>query len=498
MKKKTIWGNHLELDNKKKESIKANIRFCAARDVSPIPMADERLVVWDLWTNYAHCQMLAKQKIINNQEWQKLKQSFYEIFKLHSAGKFPLDPELEDVHINIENYITNKKSILAGKKIHTARSRNDQIATTMRLYLRQECLNFLELLAELINSILKKSSQELETVMIGFTHYQPAMPTTFAHWLSHWSQGLLRSFSLFLEKLKAMNKSPLGSAAGFGTTWRIDREYTARLLGFDGVQENTLDCITSRGEWEARLAGDIAVLMNQFCIVSQDLILLSHPYFGMLQLDDSFVTGSSIMPQKKNPDFAEVIRSKTSLCHGTLQSLLGIAKGTMSGYNRDSQQSKYLIMDLFDETELVAKILASVIESSQAQKKQMASKSQADCANAADLADYLAAEQGLAFRDSYNLVALAVKYSNNNIEADSLKKAATELKIFLPKKKIVSLLHTDNPLELLKKKNHIGGPAPESVKKMIQNQQKELNLLTEDLKKIKAKTSQAYQKCFPK
>ena len=162
MKKKTIWGNHLKLDDKKKESAKANIRFCAARDVASVPMADEKLVVWDLWTNYAHCQMLAKQKIINNQEWQKLKQGFYEIFKLHSAGKFPLDPELEDVHINIENYITNKKSIQAGKKIHTARSRNDQIATTIRLYLRHHCLSFLEELTELLTSI-KKSSQELET-----------------------------------------------------------------------------------------------------------------------------------------------------------------------------------------------------------------------------------------------------------------------------------------------------------------------------------------------
>ena len=500
MKKKTIWGNHLKLDDKKKESAKANIRFCAARDVASVPMADERLVVWDLWTNYAHCQMLAKQKIINNQEWQKLKQGFYEIFKLHSAGKFPLDPELEDVHINIEMYITNKKSIQAGKKIHTARSRNDQIATTIRLYLRHHCLSFLEELAELIASILKKSSQELETCMIGFTHYQPAMPTTFAHWLTHWSQGLIRSFSLFLEKIKAMNRSPLGSTAGFGSAWRIDREYTAKLLGFDSVQENTLDCITSRGEWESRLAGDIAILMNQFCIISQDLILLSHPYFGMLKLADSFVTGSSIMPQKKNPDFAEVIRSKTSYSHGVLQSLLGISKGTMSGYNRDSQQSKYLVMDLFAEIESIPKILSGVIETSQAKKKNMAQKSKENFANAADLADYLAADYGLAFRDSYNLVALAVKHSKEagKIEMFGLKKAASELKISIAEKKLASLLQNDSPLELLKKKKHIGGPAPESVKKMIQNQKKELSLLTQNLKTIKKKTGQAYQKCFPK
>lgn len=491
--KKQIWGKHLE-----KNASKDNIIFCSGRDVQSRKMADEELVIFDLWTNYAHCQMLQKQKIITDSEWKSLNNYFQKILENFNKGKFVLDPALEDVHINIESYIS--QTCKAGKKIHTARSRNDQVTTTMRLYLRQKLIFFIKQFLVLIETILKRATLEVETVTIGFSHYQPAMPTTLAHWMTNWSQSLLRSSNSLLQNLLDLNVSPLGAVAGFGTTWKINREYSASLLAFDKVQENSLDCISSRGESETRVAANCSIFMNQVCILAQDLILLSHPYFGIVKIDESFVTGSSIMPHKKNPDFAEVIRAKTSLSHGILQSLLGITKGVISGYNRDSQQTKYLIMDLFYEIEKIPQILSGVISKLKTNTTRMEKLATNNYAISTDLADYLAANCKIAFRDSYNLVALAIKFSDSKIEYQNLKKAAQELKIKLtiPQQKLETILCLDKPMELLKKKIHTGAPAPVAVIKMIQNQTKILQQQKIKIKKFSNNVTKLYQKCFPK
>ena len=489
---KQVWANHL------KQASSANISFCAGRDLKTIKMADEELLPFDLWTNYAHCQMLHKQKIISLTEWKELQKHFKALLKDFKSGKFKLNPALEDVHINIESYLSEQKNCAASRKIHTARSRNDQVTTTTRLYLRNELIFFTKQIIALTYSIINKASLEIETIMPGFSHYQPAMPTTLAHWMSSWSQALLRSIKNLTNDLLEMNSSPLGAAAGFGTTWNIDRKYSASIMAFTEIQENSLDCISSRGEWEGRLAAHCSLLMNQISTLSQDLILLSQPYFGMLKIDEAFVTGSSIMPQKKNPDFAEVIRAKTAVTHGITQSLFGIAKAAMSGYNRDTQQTKYLIMDLFYEIKNIPKILQGVIETFIPQKERMKQLANQNHIYSTDLTDYLACYHKMAFRDSYNLVALAVSSAKNKISYEDLKLAAKKLKIkftVLPKE-LDAFLNDSNPINLLKKKSHLGGPSPKSVKQMLQKQKASLQktkLMVENLEK---KVLAAYNKCF--
>ena len=494
-KKNQFWENQLT-----KKPSNENIAFCAGRDLRGLPMADELLIPYDLWTNYAHCQMLYKQKILKQDEWKILQQAFRCLDTSYKTGNFKLDTALEDVHTNIENYLVYKKNISQAKKIHTARSRNDQIATTMRLYLREQLLSFTKELILLVEEILKLCNREKNTPMIGFTHYQPAMPTTFAHWTAHWSQGIIRSILSILQLIDQLNISPLGAVAGFGTTWNIDREYTAKLLAFEGVEQNSLDTISSRGEWEARIASSIALFANQSCMISQDLIMLAHPYFCMVKIDDAFSTGSSIMPQKRNLDFAEVIRSKCSFCHGNLQSLLGLGKGIMSGYNRDSQQSKYLILDLFLEMQDVPKILQAVLKTLQPCRQRMKQLSTQNHATSADLADYLAANSNIAFRDSYHLVSLAIKFSKEKIDFQNLQQAAQELGLDFSFKKpqLQSMLNKEDAMGLLIQKRHTGAPSPIAVQKNITHQKKQLANYKTKIKAISKKIQRSYLQCFPK
>ena len=492
-KDKQFWGYQLS-----KNPSSENIAFCAGRDVRSLPMLDEILIPYDLWTNYAHCWMLTQQKILTAKEWKILQKAFRELLEKYKKGKFKLNAKLEDVHTNIENHLVHQENIPAAKKIHTARSRNDQVTTTMRLYLREKIYSFIQDIILLKEEILKKSKKTKEIVTIGFSHYQPAQPTSFAHHLLSWSQAISRSITALLQVVENINLCPLGAGAGFGTTWNINRELSASLLGFKSVEINSLDAITSRGELEARIATQVCLFINQTCLIAQDIIMLAHPYFGMLKIDDAFVTGSSIMPQKKNPDFAEIIRAKTSFCHGVLQSLLGLGKGIMSGYNRDSQQSKSLIFDLFFEVESIPNILKLVINSMQICKERMLYLSTNNYTISADLADYIVKNSSLSFRDSYHLVALAVKLSNQQLSFSSIKQAAQELdlKFFLKEEQLSPILAT-NPLHLISQKTHTGAPSPFAVEKNILYQQREVTLWKKTIKLKSQKIKRSFLKCFP-
>jgi len=468
-KKNQVWGGRLEGNPDE-----ANLRFCAGRDVTSLPMADKELLGWDVWTNLAHTKMLCECGVLSKDEYRQI----YEAFEKLDLDSFDLDPAKEDVHINLEHYLVHTCGIEAGKKIHSGRSRNDQVATDMRLYLRWEILYLSASVINLALSILERAQDLTEAVMPGFTHYQPAMPTSAAHWLTAWSQGLLRDLQAMNKDYELINRSPLGSAAGFGTSWPINRERTAELLGFDQVEENTLDAISSRGEAETRIAGSIGVLMNRLSQISQDLILWSHPFYGIAKISDQFVTGSSIMPQKRNPDFAELIRAKAAQASGTLVALMGIQKGAMSGYNRDSQQSKYLIMDLFREVKDAPVVLTGVIETLTLNQGRMEELAKKDFLNAADWADWLAQEFKLSFRDCYEILSLAVKYSAQTGDVMSLKgleqaiqESGFEGRIQLDQKQVDRL---NNPKELLKTKTHSGAPSPDSVQKMIKHQRAKL------------------------
>ncbi|MFH2132759.1 MAG: argininosuccinate lyase [bacterium] len=490
--KSQVWGNRL---NTPPDEL--NIGFCAGRDVVSLPMADEVLLEYDVWTNMAHARMLKHVGVLTDQELLEIRTGLSTLLAEHRAGTFQLDPAKEDVHINVEHYITFVRQIAAGKKIHTGRSRNDQVSTDMRLFLRAEVIDLAESLIHLIRTILKRAQEETGSIMPGFTHYQPAMMTTAGHWLTGWSQGLLRDVASLVQNLKTMNRSPLGAAASFGTSWPINREYAAELLGFDAVEENSLDCISSRGENETRVASSIAILMNHLSIVSQDIILLSTPYYGFIEVDDKYVTGSSIMPQKRNPDFAEIIRSKASMTQGSLISLLGIQKGAMSGYNRDTQQTKYLIMDLLRESRDVPAILGGVITSLRFDRSTMRKQCESGFINSTDIADWLAQKHGLSFRDCYEVVSLAVKYSEEQgkVTVAALEKAVAEQGL------TVSFSRNDrdfidSPEKSLLNKQHTGAPSASSVKRMIHSQNESLDQLERDIDGVREKARIAQERSF--
>ena len=491
-KQSQIWGSHL-----KNPPDEQNILFCAGRDVQELPMADELLLPYDIWTNRAHCIMLEKQGLIPKASLTKILTGLSQLEELVESGEFSLDPAKEDVHINVEVFVTEKQGADAGGRMHIGRSRNDQSACDMRLYLRSVGLNLFDSVKSLADSLLVQAEEHTESVMPGFTHYQPAMVTTWGHWICSYVQGLCRDLERLSFSISLVNRNPLGAAAAFGTSWPIDRKLTTELLAFAKVDSNTLDCIVSRWENEAQLAHAGAMLMNHLSIVSQDLIFLSHPYSGLLKLDDNYVTGSSIMPQKKNPDFAEVIKSKASLAHGFLASLLGIQKGSLSGYNRDTQVTKYLIMDLIRECDVAPVILRGVFESLTINTEKMKKQCETGFMNAVDIADHLARTLELPYRECYNMLSCAVKLSEPETKITSVALQKILADSGHPTEIAKDLEQFHDPQKLIDQRQHKGSPSKEQTSLQIVELSRELKTLSapiEDLRKHIFKTHESCQK----
>lgn len=352
-----LWGAAFEA-----EPSEAVIAFTAGRDVASVPPADCALIPYDVWVNKAHCVMLAKTGIISAGDGAKLLAGLIELEKLAKAGKFTLDPAKEDVHTNIESWLTAKLGIGVAGHLHTARSRNDQIVTDMRLYLRDQALVYVANVMMLAHTLLALADQHKGLPMPGFTHHQHAMVTTFGHVLAGFASMIIRDIVRFQGWFTLHNQNPLGNAAAFGTSFPVDRTLTASLLAFDGPDHNSMDAITNRWEPEADLAFDIFIFMNHLSLIAQTLILLSTTEFGMVKLADAFSTGSSMMPQKKNPDPLEVIKGKTAFAQGQLVSLLSLGKGNFVGYNRDSQWTKYIVMDCINECTPASVVMKGVLE----------------------------------------------------------------------------------------------------------------------------------------
>lgn len=491
IKKQQVWGSHLE------ESPAAqNVLFCAGRDVQTLPMADEVLLPYDIWTNRAHAIMLWEQKIIPKTTLLAILTGLDELASLTQRGDFQLDPQKEDVHINVESFITEKYGIEVGGRMHTGRSRNDQIACDMRLYLRQACLQLGEALLELAAHLILHAQAHRQTVMPGFTHYQPGMITTWGHWVGSYIQGLLRDLERVDLSFRQVNRNPLGAAAAFGTSWPIDRQKTTELLGFEQIELNTLDCIVARWENEAHIAQSYAFVMNHLSVIAQDLIFLSMPYVGMLAIDESMVTGSSIMPQKRNPDFAEVIKGKACLVHGALVSLLEVQKGGLSGFNRDTQVTKYLIMDIIRECEAAPSILKSVFENLKIHAKAMEQYCKEGFMNAVDVADYLTRTLKLSFRECYNILALSVKYSKDagQITSNALRRAMAEsgCEQEMDDEAIVSF---NDPHFVLEQRQHQGAPAPQAVSLQIKHLSEQVSQHQASFQGHRQSIDQAYEKC---
>ena len=465
MRVEKLWGGRFE-----ELPSKEMVEFLSGRDVRGIPPCDERLVPYDLWGDRAHVLMLCRQGILSKQDGKRILKGLKEIETLHRAGKFRLDASKEDVHSNIESYVIERVGIESGGKVHTGRSRNDQVVLDMRLYLRDQALEFVEELIFLIRALLEKAEEHRSTVMPGYTHHQHAVPTTFGHLLLSFAEALERDARRFTHWFDLFNRNPLGAAAGYGTSFNLDRQLTSKLMGFDGPTENVTDSITQRWEPEAELAYDAAMVMDHLSTMAQTLILLSTREFRMVRLNDRHCTGSSIMPQKRNPCSLEVIKAKTAFVHGMLVSLLSVGKALFMGYNRDTQWTKYWIMDLVDESKPALSVITDILRLLQVNKTQMFKQAQEEFLGATALMEGLVRHGSLPMRKAKMVMERAVKYSEKEgkgkVSYQSLKKALTEMKVD------ISMTEKDvermqNPEKILAQAQSVGAPSAKRMKENV-------------------------------
>jgi argininosuccinate lyase len=430
---------------------------------------DKRLAEFDITGSLAHAQMLGVQGIITQQDVAAIEGGLDEILAEIQSGKFEWLLDLEDVHLNIEKRLTDKIGD-AGKRLHTGRSRNDQVATDVRLWLRASSDDVLAGINKLQNSILDLAEQHVDTIMPGFTHLQVAQPVTFGHHLMAYFEMLKRDAERFADCRKRINKLPLGAAALAGTSYPINREMVAKSLGFDGVCENSLDAVSDR-DFAIEFTAAGALLMTHLSRFSEELILWSSPRFAFIDIADRFCTGSSIMPQKKNPDVPELVRGKTGRVNGNLVALLTLMKGQPLAYNKDNQEDKEPLFDTADTLLVTLEIYADMLHGISVNKTNMRQAALEGFATATDLADYLV-KKGMPFRDAHEVVALAVKHGVKK-GCDLADLPLKELQQF--SKMIADDVYSVLTLEgSVASRDHIGGTAPAQVKQAIQRARKVL------------------------
>ena len=372
---------------------------------------DSRMYKEDIEGSIAHATMLGAAGIIDKGESEKICAELEKIEKDIETGALHIDPDAEDIHTFIEGELTARIGD-AGKRLHTARSRNDQVALDVRLTLRKECVGLMEQLKELINVLCDQAEEYADTVMPGYTHLQRAQPITFGHHLMAYAEMFLRDIGRMQDALKRMDVCPLGSGALAGTTYPLDRDLTAKLLGFSGVSRNSLDGVADR-DFCAEIAAAISLAMVHLSRFSEEIILWCSWEFKFIELDDAFSTGSSIMPQKKNPDITELIRGKSGRVFGDLMALLTMMKGLPLAYNKDMQEDKEAVFDAVDTLRLCLTPFIPMLKTMRVLKENMRAAAAKGFINATDCADYLVASKGLPFRDAYKitgeLVALCIE-----------------------------------------------------------------------------------------
>ncbi|MFZ8928305.1 MAG: argininosuccinate lyase [Gammaproteobacteria bacterium] len=423
---------------------------------------DQRLYLADIQGSIAHATMLAKSGILTDQECRQITKGLEAIKADIDAGNFNWSVSLEDVHMNIEAALTEKIGG-TGKKLHTGRSRNDQVATDIRLYLRQEIDDVCAAIRAVQKGIVSLAENETNTVMPGFTHLQTAQPISFAHHLMAWFEMFQRDHERMQDCRKRVNVSPLGAAALAGTSFPIDREMTAELLGFDKPAANSLDAVSDR-DFAIEFCAASSLLMTHMSRISEELVIWTSAQFDFIDLPDRFCTGSSIMPQKKNPDVPELVRGKSGRVVGHLMSLLTLMKSQPLAYNKDNQEDKEPLFDTLDTVKDSLKAFADMIPAIKANPGNMRSAALKGYSTATDLADYLV-RRGTAFRDAHEVVGKAVAYGIEQGK-DLSELSLEELRNFSPdiENDVFDILTLEGSLNA---RNHIGGTAPEQVKKAI-------------------------------
>ena len=359
---------------------------------------DQRMYAEDITGSMAHAAMLGARGIIPQDEAERIVKALGEILEDCKAGKIEFSEENEDIHMNVEVLLTQRIGD-AGKRLHTARSRNDQVAVDLRLYLRKEITMLEEQVRSLIEAICGKAEQHLHAIMPAYTHLQRAQPSTFAHYTMAYAEMLLRDLGRLSNCRARLNLCPLGSGAACGTTYPIDREMTAVNLGFDGPTRNSIDGVSDR-DYVVELASALSLLMMHLSRFSEELILWTSLEFGFVTLDDAYATGSSIMPQKKNPDVAELVRGKTGRVYGHLMGLLTVLKGLPLAYNKDMQEDKEAIFDCLDTVSDCLAVFTPMYQTMTVRTDRLRRAASEGFINATDCADYLV-KKGLPFRDAY-------------------------------------------------------------------------------------------------
>lgn len=416
----------------------------------------------DIQGSIAHATMLGKQNIIPNTDADLIIQTLKEIEKDIDNQQLEIDPTAEDIHMFIEQELTSKIGD-AGKKLHTARSRNDQVALDFRLYTIKKGNELVELLNTFIVVLCKKAEENTETIMPGYTHLQRAQPITFAHHLMAYVEMFKRDIDRISQSIERTKVSPLGCGALATTTYPIDRELTKELLGFHSIALNSLDGVSDR-DFAIELASDISITMMHLSRLSEEIVLWSSWEFKFIELDDAFATGSSIMPQKKNPDICELIRGKTGRTYGNLNNLLVMMKGLSLAYNKDMQEDKEALFDSIETLIVCLETITPMMETCTVIKENMRNAAAKGFINATDCADYLT-KKGMPFRDAYQVIG---KLVNDAIENDKVLETLT-----LEEYKQASDLFEEDIYEAISletcvnNRNVVGGPAPSVVKEHI-------------------------------
>ncbi len=434
----------------------------AVNDFNSSILFDCRLYKEDITGSIAHATMLGRQGIIEQHEADKIVEGLQGILKDIEDGKVEFSLDYEDIHMNVEQLLTERIGD-TGKRLHTGRSRNDQVALDMRLYVKAEIRNLIGLICGFMRALTKKSRANLETVMPGYTHLQRAQPTTFAHYMMAYANMLKRDVGRLQDCYERMDELPLGSGALASTTYPIDRDFVREQLGFSRLTDNSLDAVSDR-DYCVELLSALSILMMHLSRLSEEIILWCSWEFKFVELDDAYSTGSSIMPQKKNPDVCELIRGKTGRVYGNLTTMLTVLKGLPLAYNKDMQEDKEAVFDALDTVKECLEVFTPMFTTMTIRKDNMRKAASGGFINATDCADYLT-RKGTPFRDAYKIVGRLVSQcirSGETLETITLKDFAA-----------ISNKFSDDVYDALdlrtcvKGRDAIGGPAPEEVERQI-------------------------------
>ena len=479
---KTLWGGRFSTS-----LTTETIAFTHSIEV------DTRLIGYDIWGSQAHAIMLARQGIISDADLREILRWLQKASEDFQNGDFVLDPNKEDVHMNVESYLIENAGREFGGKLHTARSRNDQVLVDAHLYIRDEILNIQRGLSTLCEAFLYIAKAHADTVMPGYTHTQHAQPISLGFWATAYVSMFLRDQKRLQSAYTLANTNPLGACALAGTTFPIDRELTTKLLGFDAPHEHALDVISSR-DFIAETLFALSLVMANLSRISEEIIYWTTYEFGVAVLDDAYSFGSSIMPQKKNPDIAELTRGRTGRVYGALLDLLTNLKGLPMGYNRDFQEDKPPLWEAFDIVKASLGLLPELLKTTDFKTERMAELANANFATATELANYLVKEHQISFRECHEivgwLVGELVKHEKTFSDWELTQAFLKEKNIDIPISELKQILDAELAIQ---NNQSLGGTSPTEVRRMIDNFEAQLNEIAQHVYNCQTQIGDAYR-----